>query len=246
MSYTHSFTGITPPPRYDLIPWTLVLVEEAATPDGAFTQRASIAIAEDATPATPNPVDITVTTATLPEGYFRFRFDVAVSNPSPYTDAILSPAATGATYSTPTAVRTELGVTVSVLSDVAAAKLIADAEDVVDGMLGAWLPDETTGRKIVRGDVEEWQWRALDRATAKMAALVYGNPGLLSTVQYDRIKGPDFERSGRVGTAVGSSVVALLDQSGLRRLTGRAVACRGYGYLRPDYRRFLTATRHAG
>jgi hypothetical protein len=242
---THTFEGITPPARGDGIPWTLIRVEESPPDADTFTERAVLSIPIDPTPSTPEPLDLlTVTTATLDTADFRFRFDVSPSNPSPYTDTVRSPAVAGATYTTPSAVRKELGITASVLSDTAAAKLIADAEDVIDSMLGAWYPDETTGRKIVRGVVLEWQWAKLDRATAKLAAAVYGSPNLISGREYNRIKGPDFEREGPRGAAIGAQIITLLDDSGLRRLTGRVMSCRRS--MRPDYARFLSATRHDG
>lgn len=246
MSYTHPPFYLVPPPRTDGIPWTLVRGEQAApdAPDGPYTEVAVLSIPIDATPGTPNPIEVMVTTATLPKAYFIFRFDVAAGNPSPYTDPVLSPAVAGAIYTTPAIVRRELGIDLGALSDTAAAKLIADAEDVIDGMLGAWYPDETTGRKITRGEVLEWQWAKLDRATAKLAAVIYSNPQLIRGREYNRIKGPDFEREGPRGAAIGSQIVTLLDDSGLRRLTGHTAVCRRS--MRPHYRRFLTATRHDG
>lgn len=89
--FTHSFAGVTPSARFDGLPWTAVLVEEASVPAGPFTQIASVAIPADSTPAVPDPVNITVTTATLAAGYFRFRFTDAASNLSPYTAVIASP-----------------------------------------------------------------------------------------------------------------------------------------------------------
>lgn len=91
MPATHSFQDVTPFARFDAIAWTVVRVEEAAVIGGAYTERQVISIPVDPTPQTPNPVDITVTLATLAAGYFRFRFDTAVSNASPYTSPVLSP-----------------------------------------------------------------------------------------------------------------------------------------------------------
>lgn len=91
MPFTHSFRETTPPPRSDGIPWTHVRVEESS--DGQeWTEVADLDIAIDATPDEPNPVAITVTTATIELGWFRFRFDVDPSNPSTYSVPVLSPA----------------------------------------------------------------------------------------------------------------------------------------------------------
>jgi hypothetical protein len=159
--------------------------------------------------------------------------------------APLDAAAPPVYYTTAAAVLRDLGQS----SGAASAKInaaILDAEEMIDGMLGAWWPDETTGRKIVEGRVMPYQWDKLDRATAKLAARIYRDPQLLTRRDYETIKGPDFERTGgRGAVAVDGSILALLDASGLRRLTGRAVYCRD-AYMRPDYKRFLTATRHDG
>jgi predicted transcriptional regulator len=149
-----------------------------------------------------------------------------------------------ATYTTPGAVREELGVDSSVLTNSAATRLIVDAEDVIDSMLGSWWADENTGRKVTPADVEQWQAAKLDRATAKMATAIYRNPKLITGQQYNRIKGPDFEREGPTGAVIGSAIVTLLDDSGLRRLGGRATL--GRRTLRPSHDKFLRTTRHFG
>jgi hypothetical protein len=138
-------------------------------------------------------------------------------------------------------VNDELGV---ILDEDQATRLIVDAEDAVDSLLGGWPPDRTTGRKIVETSVDSWQWALLRRATTKMAAVLYANPGLLTEQGWDSQSGPDFTVSGRSAPRVGSHVIALLDQSCLRRIAGRAVS--GPLGLRPDYQRFLRATRHDG
>lgn len=125
-------------------------------------------------------------------------------------------------YTTPTALRTFLDVTSTVLSDPQAETLIEDAEDAIDEMLGGWPIDESTGRKIVQADVEAWQWSKLGRATVKLAAAIYQQPELLTRARWNREKGPDFEFEGPRGSVASSSVMLPLNQSGLRRLTGRA------------------------
>lgn len=151
-------------------------------------------------------------------------------------------------YATATELRTELDVTALILTDAAAEKLIADAEDLVDTMLGGWEPDTTTGRKITQTDVETWQWAKLKRATVKVAANLHRNPGVLSSAQWDEVKGPDFWFVGRIGgplAAIATPIVlALLDDSGLRRLAGRARS--GPYRRRSEFDRFLRATRHNG
>lgn len=159
-----------------------------------------------------------------------------------------APASATTAYATPTELRAALDVDQNVLDDAAATALILDAEDLIDRVLGGWPPDETTGRKIVQGDVEAWQWAKLGRATAKLAARLHRDPGLLSSPVYRSVSGPDFSfvgpQGGGAGQVFGVQVLALLDDSGLRRVAGRAVT--GSPRRKPEYDRFLSATRHDG
>lgn len=153
------------------------------------------------------------------------------------------------TYATPTELRAHLDVDQNGLADAAATALILDAEDLIDRVLGGWPPDETTGRKITQGDVEAWQWAKLTRATVKLAARLHRDPGLLTSPAYRSVAGPDFSFSGPQGGGaahtLGVQVLALLDDSCLRRLAGRAVTGAS-GRTAPEYERFLHATRHDG
>jgi hypothetical protein len=88
--FTHSFRDTYPPARFDNVAWTRVLVEQSADAAG-WTQIDDQAIPVDATPDSPNPVDITVSTATLERAWFRFRFRDAAGSLSTYTAAVLSP-----------------------------------------------------------------------------------------------------------------------------------------------------------
>lgn len=157
-------------------------------------------------------------------------------------------------YATVAELRAELATAEGVVPDDAAAtRALQDAEDLIDRFLGGWhwWPDETTGRKIVQGDVLAWQWSKLTRATVKLAGRLYRDPSLLSEQSYEVINGPDFSASKPNGGAavriLGVQVLALLDDSGLRHLAGRARAGsrRRYG-IKGTYQRFLEATRHDG
>lgn len=148
-------------------------------------------------------------------------------------------------YATTTDLRDHLGVDSEHLSDREAAKHVAAAEDVIDRLLGSYYPDETTGRKIVEADVQAWQWEKLKRATVALAALFHANPSLLTEQRWNSVSGPDFSFAGPQGATVGAQVVALLDDSRLRRLATRANAGRRRS-IRPEYERFLKATRHNG
>jgi hypothetical protein len=90
--FTHSFESTLPPARFDMVPWTRVLVEFSADGGGTWTQIDDQPIDVDPTPETPDPVDITISTAPLESGLFRFRFDVEPSNPSTPSAPVLSPA----------------------------------------------------------------------------------------------------------------------------------------------------------
>ena len=129
-------------------------------------------------------------------------------------------------YITAAALRTALGVNSTTLPDATADALIVQAEDWIDSMLGAWYPDETTGRKILQADVLAWQWGKLTRAAALVAAALYNAPTLLTTAQYRKQAGPDFSVEDPLGGGALAPAITLLNASGLRRLTGRAVAGR--------------------
>ena len=129
-------------------------------------------------------------------------------------------------YITAAALRTALGVNSTTLPDATADALIVQAEDWVDDLLGAWYPDETTGRKILQADVLAWQWEKLGRATITAASALYNTPTLLTAAQYRKQSGPDFSVEDPQGGGPLAPAVTLLNASGLRKLTGRAVAGR--------------------
>ena len=125
-------------------------------------------------------------------------------------------------YATAAELRTELGVNSTTLPDAAANALILEAEDFTDALLGGWPIDETSGRKIVEDQVEAWQWSKLKRAVLLLAVELYSTPTLLQRPRYRREKGPDFEFEDPLGGGVLSRYMAVLNDSGLRMLGGRA------------------------
>lgn len=193
----------------------------------------------------PNGSGVYMVTASAPaeSGYYSVVIDdgagaflteeLAVAGPG--LPEVMPP--TGGHYTSPTALRLELSVDDDVLSDSQAYKLIESAEDAIDELIGAGVPDATTGRKIVQADVESWQWIKLMRATTKLAAALYQQPDLLKRARWDREKGPDFEVEGPRGSIVAADVMLPLNQSSLRRLSGHARP--GYGSSRYD--RFFSA-----
>ena len=125
-------------------------------------------------------------------------------------------------YATATELRSQLDVDDTTLPDVQADALILEAEDFTDALLGGWPPDETTGRKIVEAQVDAWQWEKLNRAVLLLAVELYSTPTLLQRPRYRREKGPDFEFEDPLGGGVLSRYMAVLNDSGLRMLGGRA------------------------
>ena len=129
-------------------------------------------------------------------------------------------------YATADELRTQLGLDSTAMPDAAAEALILEAEDYTDSLLGGWPIDETTGRKIEQSDVEAWQWTKLKRAVLLLAVELYSTPTLLQRPRYRREKGPDFEFEDPLGGGILSRYMAVLNDSGLRRSAGRAVAGR--------------------
>lgn len=132
-------------------------------------------------------------------------------------------------YTTVAAVRAEPEVPdVAPPSDADLEAYIAQAEDQLDEWLGGWpvqLDGPSAGRKIVQADVDAWRWTKLGRAATRLAARFYSNPSLLEGPAWTSIKGPDFEKSGAAPTLRKiRDVVAPLNASGLRSLSGRAAA----------------------
>ena len=97
--YVHSFDDILPPARYDGTSWTSVTVEEAAGASGPWTPLGSYPVPADATPETPQPLDLTVS-ASLEQAWFRFRFTDANGDASPFSAAVASPGDISASYAT--------------------------------------------------------------------------------------------------------------------------------------------------
>lgn len=91
MTFVQSFSQVTPPARYDAVPWTQAQIHESATETGTFTLIDTRPLPIDPTPETPNTVALTTTLATLAVGWYRVRFLDAVPNFSNFSDAVLAP-----------------------------------------------------------------------------------------------------------------------------------------------------------
>lgn len=81
-----SLIGYLPPPRYDLMPWTGVRIQEATAPAGPWTQIDDQALpSPDPDPSEPAARNLTTSNATLDTGWYRVIFYDAgggVSDPS--------------------------------------------------------------------------------------------------------------------------------------------------------------------
>lgn len=132
--YSHSFSAVTPFARYgDVGAWVNVLVEETPSAGGPFTQIASLALPVDATPDDPDPVDLTIETATIPAGYFRFRFEDADGVLSPYTDAIFSPNEAGGAFATVSDIAIRMGRDLTAAEEGQASLLLTFVTNLIAG-----------------------------------------------------------------------------------------------------------------
>lgn len=84
-----SLTDIVPPARYDGTPWTTATVGEGATAVGTFTTIATTTLSPvDGDPSQPQSRNLTVTTATLTNGFYVLTFSDAIGNTSQPSSAI--------------------------------------------------------------------------------------------------------------------------------------------------------------
>jgi hypothetical protein len=140
------------------------------------------------------------------------------------------------TYATAADLRGEYvpALTDEQMSDAEANRLLEQAEDLIDDALGARPIDTDTGRKVRLSDFDENDWRIgkLTSATAALARRISENPSLLSDPLYDTTTG-EVTLSGPRGSRFGARVEALLNATGLRRLTTTASGASGRGDALP-------------
>jgi hypothetical protein len=74
VTYVVSLVGFMPPPRYDNVPWTQAIVQEAPAPGGPYVNIDTQALTPDADPSQPSARNVTTTAATLDEGWYRLMF----------------------------------------------------------------------------------------------------------------------------------------------------------------------------
>lgn len=89
MSVVVSFTGWTPPSRYDELPWTEVRVEEAATEDGVYAQIDVVALDPvDTDPSDPQARTFTTELGTAAYQWYRLVWADANGDTSIPTEPI--------------------------------------------------------------------------------------------------------------------------------------------------------------
>jgi hypothetical protein len=128
--------------------------------------------------------------------------------------------------------RTEIPDDPAVVSDARLEELIADAEDLVDRLVGPRAASSTTGRKwnvdpssaLGAGAVD-----ALKRSTVELVVASYLDPTAFDPPAGESVSGPDFSVTNAAAATpraqrVLRAAAARLDSFGLRVLSARARA----------------------
>lgn len=87
MSQVVSFSGYTPPARFDLEPWTDVRIEEASSEDGTYTAIDTLALSPvDPDPSNPAARDFTTAQGTAADLWYQVVFlDASLNESEPTT-----------------------------------------------------------------------------------------------------------------------------------------------------------------
>lgn len=112
-------------------------------------------------------------------------------------------------------------------SDAALEELIADAEDLVDRLVGPRRSSSDTGRKFAPANLSTAAADALKRSTVELAVASYLDPEAFDPPAGKSVSGPDFSISDGAGATpraqrVLRAAAGRLDAQGLRTLTARA------------------------
>jgi hypothetical protein len=92
-----SLTGVTPPARYDGLPWTTARIQEAATAAGSYTQIEAVTLNPvDSDPSDPLSRDFTSTLGTAASQFYRVIFRDAAGFDSPASPVVQNTTATTA------------------------------------------------------------------------------------------------------------------------------------------------------
>jgi hypothetical protein len=175
--------------------------------------------------------------APLVAGTYVERWRDTVPNPDVVVDVEITVAWSalapppGPSYATPDALRAELGLTPAELDDDAANRLIVNAQERVDELVGPGTIDIDTGLKIKVAAIQPWQALKLQRATVILAKAEQRDPDAFTPPRYASISGPDFSKSQPIGSGLpGATKQArrraanLLADAGLRVVAVRAAA----------------------
>lgn len=131
----------------------------------------------------------------------------------------------GGAYASPDALRGRLEVTPAELSDVAAQRILGNAERRIDRIAGAW-PIRPNGRKLDPTTLPNIFADAIREATLDVAAAEYRDPDAFTPPAAKRVRGPDFELVDTAGVPPSGQVAlrdaaARLDALNLRAVTAR-------------------------
>lgn len=140
MSIIVTFDDYTPVARFDSIPWTQIIVEEAATVDGdwAFIDTFSIAV-PDPDPANPASRSFTATNGTAIGYWYRVSFADAFGNTSLPSVPLQNSPVAATVYATTSELAQILHVT-EAPNATALARVIAAASAEIDAELGRGAP----------------------------------------------------------------------------------------------------------
>lgn len=131
-----TFERFRPPARFDSLPWTDVLIQEADTEDGTYTQIDSIALSPvDADPSEPDYRDFTTQNGTADELWYRIVFkdaDGDLSTPSlPIQNAPFDGVTVDEAYATSSELAAILQVNATSNEDALNRVLLAAAGEIV-------------------------------------------------------------------------------------------------------------------
>ena len=167
MAEVITFLRYRPPARFDSLPWTDVLIEEAATEDGTYTQIDSIALSPlDVDPSDPLYRDFTTEQGTAPELWYRIRFADATADVSQPTTPIQNLAAVTVpdvlAYATVEELQRILKIRTPTAEQTIAMQRVLDAAALeIDAEVGRTSPYPVAPQLVVEVNleraVEHWQ-----------------------------------------------------------------------------------------
>jgi len=133
MTQVISFTDYTPSPRYDDVPWTQVLVEEATTSSGPWTLIDTITLSPtDPDPSQPQTRNITVDNASdTPDLWYRLTFADGVGGMGQPSQPIQNIDPDTGSFASIDDFATRLGVPLTPADRDRASMLLADASDII-------------------------------------------------------------------------------------------------------------------